>query len=288
MNNNIYNELIEELNELYEMKFNDEFDNYELDVRISEIELQLEELDRAESERRDERYYSANRTEFLAKYFFKLLERGGSWSKLFKIRDLLFEEYIIHGGCSQVEILQIDDIIEEALEGELFDNEPVIEMNYLEELINNIYRRMWEGDIEGAILLLNEYGNNAHSNPYIYYCAVCELERVTGEEYLQLDFSDMYESESEETSANEEASVSELDVNNNIREIYRGICERYKQEVWNGEDNEVSDTLEYYEESVVHYGEGVDVGFTFLIDELTNYGEEGLIATIKDIVRMKQ
>jgi hypothetical protein len=87
---------------------------------------------------------------------------------------------------------------------------------------------------------------------------------------------------------NEEASVSELDVNNNIREIYRGICERYKQEVWNGEDNEISDTLEYYEESVVHYGEGVDVGFTFLIDELTNYGEEGLIATIKDIVRMKQ
>lgn len=283
MNNNIYNELIEELNELYEMKANEEFDDYELDVRISEIELQLDELDRAEMERRDEKYYSANRTEFLAKYFFKLLERGGSWSKLFKIRDLLFEEYIIHGGCSQVEILQIDDIIEEALEGELSDNEPVIEMNYLEELINNIYRRMWEGDIEGAILLLNEYGNNAHSNPYIYYCAVCELERVTGEDYLQLDFSDM--------NVYEEANVSELSVsepNNNIREIYRRLCERYKQEVWNGEDNEISDTLEYYEESVVHYGEGVDVGFTFLIDELTNYGEEGLISTIRDIVRMKQ
>ena len=280
MNNNIYNELIEELNELYEMKANEGFYNYELDIRISEIELQLEELDRAEMEKRDERYYSANRTEFLADYFFKLLEKGCSWSKLFKIRDLLFEEYIIHGGCSQVEILQIDDIIEEALEGELSDNEPVIEMNYLEELVNNIYRRMWEGDIEGAILLINEYGNNAHSNPYIYYCAVCELERVTGEEYLQLDFSDM--------NTSEEASGTSMSESNNIREIYRGICERYKQEVWNGEDNEISDTLEYYEESVVHYGEGVDVGFTFLIDELTNYGEEGLISTIRDIVRMKQ
>jgi transcriptional regulator of heat shock response len=78
------------------------------------------------------------------------------------------------------------------------------------------------------------------------------------------------------------------EVKDKRRILYAEFRERYLMEVWNGEENEISDTLDFYEESVVHYGEGVDVGFTFLIDELTNYGEEGLIATIKDIVRMKQ
>lgn len=126
-----------------------------------------------------------NRCEALAERFFNILEEGGNWTEMYLIRDLLMEEYI-NGAFTQVEIVQIDDILQEALERELEENEPVIEMYYLDDVVNNIYKAIEKGDIEGAFSLTNAYGENAQSNPYIYYCAVRELERVTGENYIEL------------------------------------------------------------------------------------------------------
>lgn len=125
------------------------------------------------------------RAEMLVNRFFEIIEEGGEWAELFLIRDLLMEEYIAE-RYSQVCIIQIDDIVEETLARDLEDNEPVIEMYYLDDVVNNIYKAMNQGDIDGAIALLNAYGDNAQSNPYIYYCAVRELERITGENYIEL------------------------------------------------------------------------------------------------------
>jgi hypothetical protein len=126
-----------------------------------------------------------NRNDKLVRRFFDLLENGGNWTEMFLIRDLLMKEYI-NGNFSQVEILQIDDILEEALERELEANEPVIEMYYLDDVVNNIYKAIEKEDLDGAFALTNAYGENTQSNPYIYYCIVRELERVTGENYIEL------------------------------------------------------------------------------------------------------
>ena len=126
-----------------------------------------------------------NRCDILVNRFFKLLEEGGEWAELFLIRDLMMNEYI-EGRCSLIEIIQIDDIVEETLARDLEDNEPVIEMYYLDDIVNNIYKAMNQGDLDGAFALLNAYGDNAQSNPYIYYCAVRELEKITGENYIEL------------------------------------------------------------------------------------------------------
>ena len=126
-----------------------------------------------------------NKCEMLVKRFFNILEEGGEWTELFLIRDLLLEEYI-NNRFGFLGIFQIEDIIEEALERELEENEPVIKMYYLDDVVNNIYEAIGQGDIDGAFVLVNAYGNNAQSNPYIYYCAVRELERITGENYIEL------------------------------------------------------------------------------------------------------
>ena len=130
-------------------------------------------------------YNGNDRTDKLTKRFFKILEEGGEWTELFLIRDLLLEEYI-NNRFGFLGILQIDDIIEEALERDLEENEPVIEMYYLDDVVNNIYKSIGRGDIDGAFALVNAYGDNAQSNPYIYYCAVRELERITGETLVEL------------------------------------------------------------------------------------------------------
>ena len=65
--------------------------------------------------------------------------------------------------------------------------------------------------------------------------------------------------------------------------LYAELRERYLMEEWNGEANEVSETLDFYEESVIHYGL-FDIGWTFLMDELENYGEYDLIERIREIV----
>ena len=73
------------------------------------------------------------------------------------------------------------------------------------------------------------------------------------------------------------------EVKDKRRLLYAELRERYLMEEWNGEDNEISGTLDFYEESVIHYGL-FDIGWTFLMDELENYGEYDLIERIREIV----
>lgn len=67
--------------------------------------------------------------------------------------------------------------------------------------------------------------------------------------------------------------------------LYKELRDKYLNDVWNGEYNEISETLDCYEQSVIHYGERVDAGFIFLIDELENYGANDLIEAIYNIVK---
>ena len=73
------------------------------------------------------------------------------------------------------------------------------------------------------------------------------------------------------------------EVMNRRRLLYAELREKYLIEVWEGEENEISGTLDFYEESVIHYGL-FDIGWTFLIDELENYGAYDLIEEIRKIV----
>lgn len=163
-----------------------DYELYTVERAIDEIEhtLYVERLGYDDNNNIEEED-SMDRNEVLVRRFFDILENGGNWTEMYLIRDLLMEEYI-NGAFSQVEILQIDDIIQEALERELEANEPVIEMYYLDDIVNNIYKAIERGDLDGAFALTNAYGDNAQSNPYIYYCVVRELERVTGENYIEL------------------------------------------------------------------------------------------------------
>lgn len=69
------------------------------------------------------------------------------------------------------------------------------------------------------------------------------------------------------------------------RKAYEELRANYLNNIWNGEYNEISDTLDCYEKSVIHHGEGIDEGFIFLIDELENYGANDLIESIYDIIK---
>lgn len=138
-----------------------------------------------DSDKKEYGYHGTERSEALTNRFFSILEEGGNWTELFLIRDLLLEEYI-NNRFGHLGILQIDDILEEDLARYLADNEPVIEMCYLDDVVNNIYKAIGCGDLDGAFALTNAYGENAQSNPYIYYCIVRELERITGETYIEL------------------------------------------------------------------------------------------------------
>lgn len=80
-----------------------------------------------------------------------------------------------------------------------------------------------------------------------------------------------------------EANVVSQEVKDKRRLLYAELRERYLMEVWNGEMNEISGTLDFYEESVIHYGL-FDIGWTFLMDELENYGANDLIKRIREIV----
>lgn len=180
-------EILDTLETVYE-SCEDTGEKEDIGAIIEEIKERISYHYEVEEEmaKRDDKYYSINRCEILVERFFNVLKEGGQWTELFLIRDLLMDEYITHRGISQVEIVQIDDIIENALEEYLIDNEPVIEMYYLDDVVNNIYKAIEQGDIDGAFALVNAYGDNAQSNPYIYYCAVRELERLTGENYIEL------------------------------------------------------------------------------------------------------
>lgn len=170
----------------------DYYDDYEsVDYELYIVNRAIDEIEDAIAREREiynnniEEDDNMNRNELLVRRFFDILENGGNWTEMYLIRDLLMEEYI-NGAISQVEIVQIDDIIQESLERELEENEPIIEMYYLDDIVNNIYKAIERGDLDGAFALTNAYGENAQSNPYIYYCVVRELERVTGENYIEL------------------------------------------------------------------------------------------------------
>ena len=124
------------------------------------------------------------RAEMLVQRFFEIMEEGAEWNELFLIRDLLMEEYIAE-RYSQVCILQIDDILERELEKFVDMNEIMLDCE-IEALERMIWQALSDKEIEHVIDLLNMYGDKQHAHPYVYYCAVRELERITGENYIEL------------------------------------------------------------------------------------------------------
>ena len=125
------------------------------------------------------------RAEMLVQRFFEIIEEeGAEWNEIFLIRDLLMEEYIA-GRYSQVCIIQIDDIIEEAL-ARFEDMNGIVLDCEVEALKKMIWQALSDKEVEHVIDLLNMYGDKQHAHPYVYYCAVRELERITGENYIEL------------------------------------------------------------------------------------------------------
>ena len=164
----------------------------DIECLIEEVKEQIEFLYEIEEEsaKRDDKYYSANRCELLVKRFFDIIEEGGEYNELFLIRDLLMDEYITYGGCTQVEIIQIDDIIEESVEMYIDLNNIVVDYE-VETLEKEIFSALLnsdgsETDVYRIIELMNNYGDLANAHPYIYYTFVRELERITGETLIEL------------------------------------------------------------------------------------------------------
>ena len=125
------------------------------------------------------------RAEMLVQRFFEIIEEeGGEWNEIFLIRDLLMEEYIAE-RYSQVCIIQIDDIIERELDKFIDMNDIMLDCE-VEALEKMIWQALSDKEVEHAIDLLNMYGDKQHAHPYVYYCAVRELERITGENYIEL------------------------------------------------------------------------------------------------------
>ena len=125
------------------------------------------------------------RAEMLVQRFFEIIEEeGAEWNEIFLIRDLLMEEYI--AGCySQICMIQIDDIVERELE--IFEDMNDIMLDCeVEALERMIWQALSDKEVEHVIDLLNMYGDKQHAHPYVYYCAVRELERITGENYIEL------------------------------------------------------------------------------------------------------
>ena len=130
-------------------------------------------------------YNGNERTEALTKRFFDILENGGTWNELFLIRDLFAYE-TIHNGFSVIGMLQIDDIIEEEVEEYMESYEDILN-GEAREMEEKIFKALLsDKDIDKAFELVNEYENCANYHPYIYYCAVRELERITGETLVEL------------------------------------------------------------------------------------------------------
>ena len=60
----------------------------------------------------------------------------------------------------------------------------------------------------------------------------------------------------------------------------------YLENICEGHYDEVCETLDFYEESVIHYGEGFDTSWLFFMDELKyTYGEYELIRKIQKIIQ---
>lgn len=125
------------------------------------------------------------RAEMLVQRFFEIIEvEGAQWNEIFLIRDLLMEEYIAE-RYSQVCIIQIDDIVERELDRFVDMNEIMLDCE-VEALERMIWQALSDKEVEHVIDLLNMYGDKQHAHPYVYYCAVRELERITGENCIEL------------------------------------------------------------------------------------------------------
>jgi ADP-ribose pyrophosphatase YjhB (NUDIX family) len=56
----------------------------------------------------------------------------------------------------------------------------------IEALERMIWQALSDKEVEHVIDLLNMYGDKQHAHPYVYYCMVRELERITGENLIEL------------------------------------------------------------------------------------------------------
>ena len=131
---------------------------------------------------------NSKRTEKLINRFFNIIKKGGEYNEVFLIRDLLMSEYI-EGRESQLIVGMVEEIIEEYITPQI--EESLEGMDKSDKYIGDksvalAYSLMSMGNINGAIEVINHYGEWKYSHPYIYYCMVRELERVTGENYIEL------------------------------------------------------------------------------------------------------
>ena len=124
------------------------------------------------------------RAEMLVQRFFEIVEGDGEWNEFFLIRDLLLEEYIAE-RFSFVQMIQIDDIVEEELE-RFYDDCEIVNDYESEELTRLVYNALFHKNIEMSVELINMYSDCSNCDPYVYYCMVRELERLTGENYIEL------------------------------------------------------------------------------------------------------
>lgn len=128
------------------------------------------------------------RAEMLVQRFFEIIEEGGEYNEVFLIRDLLMSEYI-EGKEKQLTIGMVEEIIEEHIMPQI--EESLEGMDESDKYIGDksvalAYLLMSMKDIDGAIKMINYYAEWKYNHPYIYYCMIRELERVTGETLVEL------------------------------------------------------------------------------------------------------
>ena len=97
-------------------------------------------------------------------------------------------EYI-EGRERQLTVGMVEEIIEENIMPQI--EESLEGMSEADKHIGDksvalAYLLMSMKDIDGAIEMINCYAEWEYNHPYIYYCMVRELERVTGETYIEL------------------------------------------------------------------------------------------------------
>lgn len=131
---------------------------------------------------------NSKRTEKLINRFFNIIKEGGEYNEVFLIRDLLMNDYI-EGRESQLIVGMIEETIEEYITPQI--EESLEGMNESDKYIGDksvalAYSLMSMGNIDGAIEVINRYGEWKYSHPYIYYCMVRELERIIGETLIEL------------------------------------------------------------------------------------------------------
>lgn len=132
---------------------------------------------------------NSKRTEKLINRFFNIIKKdGGKYVEIYLIRDLLMNDYI-EGRESQLIVGMIEETIEEYITPQI--EESLEGMNESDKYIGDksvalAYSLMSMGNIDGAIEVINRYGEWKYSHPYIYYCMVRELERIIGETLIEL------------------------------------------------------------------------------------------------------